>query len=136
MTLPRRGSDHSNRGDTVQPANQNSIEIPFTSHGGEAEVVEIHYDELSDDIEDVLQALREEKAKLHYWVTIAQECYRRRYFKAFERLLDIARTEANTNYDKSEEDRMLVFDSMAAYYVQLATKEKNTTKKIDLYKLA
>ena len=31
---------------------------------------------------------------------------------------------------------MLVFDSMAAYYVQLATKEKNTTKKVDLYKLA
>ena len=31
---------------------------------------------------------------------------------------------------------MLVFDSMAAYYVQQATKEKNTTKKIDLYKSA
>ena len=31
---------------------------------------------------------------------------------------------------------MLVFDSMAAYYVQQATKENNTTKKIDLYKSA
>ena len=104
MTLPRRGSDHGSRGDTSQPAV--SIEIPFTSHGGEAEVIEIVYDELNDDIDDVLQVLKEEKAKLHYWVSIAQECYRRRYFKAFEKLLDIARAEANVDYDKSEEDRV------------------------------
>ena len=104
MTLPRRGSDHGSRGDVGQPAV--SIEIPFTS-AGEAEVIEIVYDELNDDtIDDVLQVLREEKAKLHYWVTIAQECYRRRYFKAFERLLEIARTEANVNYEKSEDDRV------------------------------
>ena len=105
MTLPRRGGDHGGgRGDVQQPAV--SIEIPFTSHGGDAEVIEIVYDELSDDIDDVLQVLREEKARLHYWITIAQECYRRRFFKAFERLLEIARTEANVNYDKSEEDRV------------------------------
>ena len=31
---------------------------------------------------------------------------------------------------------MVVFDSMGAYYVQLATKEKNSSKRSDLYKSA
>ncbi len=83
-------------------------------------MIEIVYDELSDDIDDVLQVLREEKARLHYWITIAQECYRRKFYKAFERLLDTARTditrgEANVNYDKSEEDRVRLF----MYYLQI-----------------
>lgn len=100
MTLPKRGSDPGGRGQSAV-----SIEIPFTSHGNEAEVIEIVYDELSDEIDDVLQVLREEKAKLHYWITIAQECYRRKYYKAFERLLKSS-NEANTRYEKSEEDRV------------------------------
>ena len=100
MTLPRGDQ----RGHHAQSAD--SIEIPFTS-GGDGEVIEFVYDQdLSDEIDDVLAALKEEKAPLYYWVTIAKECYRRRYFKAFERLLDSARVEANINYDKSDEDRV------------------------------
>lgn len=99
MTWPRRGGDH--RGDSGQPAS--FIEIPMSSNEAEVTIV---YDDLSDDIEDVLQLLKQEKARLHYWITIALECYRRNYYKAFERLLDIARSEADMNYDKSEEDRV------------------------------
>ena len=104
MTLPRRGSDHGGRGDSQQAAV--SVEIPFTSHGGDAEVIEIVYDELSDDIDDVLQVLREEKARLHYWITIGQESYRRNLYKAFEKLYEISKSEANINYDNSEQDRV------------------------------
>ena len=99
-----RGDSYKNHGG---PQSAGSIEIPYTSHGGDDDTtIEIGYEDLSDDIDDVLQALREEKARLHYWVTIAKECYRRRYYKAFERLLDTARVEANINYDKSDEDRV------------------------------
>jgi hypothetical protein len=111
MTLPKGGSDFGLRSEASQPAV--SIEIPFTSHGGDAEVIEIVYDELSDDnISDVLQVLREEKARLHYWVTIALECYRRGQFIAFERILETARVEANISYDNVEEDQVCHNNSM------------------------
>ena len=85
-----------------------SIEIPFTSHGGDAEVIEIVYDELSDEnIGDVLQVLREEKARLHYWVTIAFECYRRGHYQAFKQILETGRLEGDIGYDKCEEDQVL-----------------------------
>ena len=48
-------------------------------------------------------------------------------------LLEVARTEANVNYEKADEDQMKCLDTLAAYYVQEANKEKKSEKKRELF---
>lgn len=125
MTLPRGENPYSETGPLAW-------EIPSASDDFDS--VQILYDDLEDSSnEDILQLLKNEKAHLKYWVSIAREYYRRGRFSDFENTLDTARKEANITYDKSEEDQMEVFDSLAAYYVQLATKEKKSDKKRELF---
>ena len=45
----------------------------------------------------------------------------------------MARTEANVNYEKADEDQMKCLDTLAAYYVQEANKEKKSEKKRELF---
>ena len=47
--------------------------------------------------------------------------------------MEIARTEANINYEKADEDQMKCLDTLAAYYVQEANKEKKSEKKRELF---
>ena len=60
----------------------------------------LQFDELPEDSEEVYQILKAEKAQLHLWNTIAIEYYRRGNRQAFLRILEKARTEANTHYAK------------------------------------
>ena len=52
-----------------------SVEIPL--QGSETEVIEIAFDELPDDVEEVMHILKAENAQMHLWVTIAIEYFRR-----------------------------------------------------------
>ena len=136
MTLPRRGGQDSGpRVDYSQPGD--SIEIPLTSagEGGEAEVIEIMFAELEDDANIIaaLELLRAERARMQYWVVIALECYRREKFQFFEKILEDAHKMADTNYRDSKEDQMQLYDALAAYYVQQATKEKKSERKRELF---
>ncbi|XP_046852275.1 RNA polymerase-associated protein CTR9 homolog isoform X2 [Xenia sp. Carnegie-2017] len=60
------------------------------------------------------------------------------YFKEgrtsdFVQLLEAAKTEGNINYTNSDRDRMICLDTLAAYYVQEAKKEKNKEKKKEMF---
>ena len=52
-----------------------SVEIPLL--GSDTEVIDIAFDELPDDVDEVMHILRAEEAQMHLWVTIAIEYYRR-----------------------------------------------------------
>merc|ERR1719210_96984 len=108
-----------------------SVEIPL--QGSETEVIEIAFDELPDDVEEVMHILKAESAQMHLWVTIAIEYFRRDKKENFTKLLEVARTEANVNYEKADEDQMKCLDTLAAYYVQEANKEKKSEKKRELF---
>ena len=103
-----RGYDYSGHGD--HGPRPTSIEIPFRGDGGEAEVIEIVFEELSDDtIDEVINVLTNEKSQLHYWISIAYECYRRGLQDSFEKVLETARHEANLSYNKVEDDQVRRF---------------------------
>ena len=102
MTLPRGENPYSETGPLAW-------EIPSASDDFDS--VQILYDDLEDSSnEDILQLLKNEKAHLKYWVSIAREYYRRGRFSYFENTLDTARKEANITYDKSEEDQVIFAD--------------------------
>ena len=42
-------------------------------------------------------------------------------------------SEGNINYTNSDRDRMICLDTLAAYYVQEAKKEKNKEKKKEMF---
>jgi hypothetical protein len=48
-----------------------SLEIPLL--GSDSEVIEISFDELPDDVEEVIHILKTEKAALNLWTTLATE---------------------------------------------------------------
>lgn len=48
-------------------------------------------------------------------------------------LLENAKKDARTDYKENEKDQMKVLDSLAAYYVKLANKERNKEKKKELF---
>ena len=98
-------------------------EIPSASDDFDS--VQILYDDLEDSSnEDILQLLKNEKAHLKYWVSIAREYYRRGRFTDFENTLDTARKEANITYDKSEEDQV-IFTVILNLKKKLKTSFKN-----------
>ena len=107
-----------------------SIEIP--TKDDPSEVIEIEFDQLpsADDMQQVLTA---ESAQLGIWVTLAVEYYRQGKESEFVSVLDRSRAEANLDYDRSEEDQMRQLDSLAAYYVQQANREKKSERKRELF---
>ena len=57
-------------------------------------------------------------------------CHKR---ESQDNVLDILILEGNINYTNSDRDRMICLDTLAAYYVQEAKKEKNKEKKKELF---
>ena len=53
--------------------------------------------------------------------------------KSLEKAISLFRTEANIDYPKADEDQMKQLDTLAAYYVKMANKEKKHERKRDLY---
>ncbi|KAL1452732.1 hypothetical protein WDU94_006936, partial [Cyamophila willieti] len=108
----------------------NSIEIPLRDT--DSEVIELQFDQLPEGNE-AIAILTQENAQLHYWVTLALEYYKQGHVNDFLKILEAANTEAGQDYRDVEKDQMQMFDMLAAYYVQMANKEKNKEKKEEYF---
>ncbi|XP_050409526.1 RNA polymerase-associated protein CTR9 homolog [Patella vulgata] len=106
-----------------------SIEIPLRDTD---EVIELDLDQLPEG-DEVLSILRQEVAPLHIWVTLALEYYKQGFVDDFVKILESSRTDAGIDYQNFERDQMQSLDTLAAYYVQMAHKEKNKDTKRELF---
>ena len=97
------------------------------------QVIVIPFDELPEDADDVVNILTKESAPLHQWVSLALEYYRQGHEQEFVTILEASRTDANLDYNKSEEDQMKQLDTLAAYYVQQTKKEKKADRKREFF---
>ena len=106
-----------------------SVEIPLRESD---EVIEIPFSELPEG-EEVLGILTGERAPLHLWVSLGVEYYRQGKVADFVSILEQSLSRADLNYDGFDRDQMRAYDTLAAYYVQEANKEKNKDKKRELF---
>ncbi|CAG5134684.1 unnamed protein product [Candidula unifasciata] len=106
-----------------------SIEIPLRDTD---EVIELDLDQLPEG-EEVLSILKQEVAPLHIWVTLALEYWKQGSADDFVKILEASRTDASLDYSNFEKDQMKSLDTLAAYYVQQAHKEKNKDRKRELF---
>lgn len=61
------------------------------------------------------------------------EYYKQNHSQDFVKILEASRTDSNIQYDNFEHDQMRALDTLAAYYVQQAHKEKNKERKKELF---
>ncbi|CAG7835863.1 unnamed protein product [Allacma fusca] len=108
------------------------IEIPLRDTD---EVIEIDATQLPDHNE-LLTILRQENAPLNTWFAVALEYYRQGKDDDFLKIIEVARKEANQTYKDCEKDLMRVLDSLAAFYVKKANKERVKEKRRDLFSKA
>lgn len=106
-----------------------SVEIPLRDTD---EVIELDLAQLPEG-EEVLGILKQENTMLNIWITLALEYYKQTKVEDFVKILEAARTNANLDYHSHEKDQMTCLDTLAAYYVQQARKEKNKDKRTDLF---
>uniref|UniRef100_A0A8D1M3V4 RNA polymerase-associated protein CTR9 homolog n=1 Tax=Sus scrofa TaxID=9823 RepID=A0A8D1M3V4_PIG len=105
-----------------------SIEIPLRDTD---EVIELDFDQLPEG-DEVISILKQEHTQLHIWIALALEYYKQGKTEEFVKLLEAARIDGNLDYRDHEKDQMTCLDTLAAYYVQQARKEKNKDNKKDL----
>ncbi|KAE9416876.1 hypothetical protein Angca_004307 [Angiostrongylus cantonensis] len=112
-----------------------SVSIPLRD-SVEDEIIEISFDALPEG-DEVLEILRAEKASLHFWIDLGLEYYRCGRVDDFVRLLEVSGSEASLDYPEVENDQMRALDILAAYYVRLGHKERNSKeRKRDLFSKA
>lgn len=105
-----------------------SIEIPLRDTD---EVIELDFDQLPEG-DEVISILKQEHTQLHIWIALALEYYKQGKTEDFVKLLEAARIDGNLDYRDHEKDQMTCLDTLAAYYVQQARKEKNKDSKKEL----
>uniref|UniRef100_A0A914UXQ8 Uncharacterized protein n=1 Tax=Plectus sambesii TaxID=2011161 RepID=A0A914UXQ8_9BILA len=91
-------------------------------------VIELDFDNLPEG-DEVIGILKQEHAALHIWVKLALEYFKRNNVEDFVRLLEASGSEASLDYTDYERDQMRALDTLAAYYVLEAHKERNKEKK-------
>ncbi len=102
-----------------------TIEIPLKDSD---EVIELSIDQLPDG-EEVLSILKQEHCPLHVWIRLSLEYYKQGRTDDFVHILEASRTNANNQYKNQDKDMLKALDTLAAYYVQQANKEKSKEKK-------
>ncbi|XP_070619280.1 RNA polymerase-associated protein CTR9 homolog [Erythrolamprus reginae] len=102
-----------------------SIEIPLRDTD---EVIELDFDQLPEG-DEVISILKQEHTQLHIWMALALEYYKQGKTEDFVKLLEAARIDGNLDYRDHEKDQMTCLDTLAAYYVQQARREKNKDNK-------
>ncbi|XP_062380128.1 RNA polymerase-associated protein CTR9 homolog isoform X2 [Sardina pilchardus] len=105
-----------------------SIEIPLRDTD---EVIELDFDQLPEG-DEVISILKQEHTQLHIWIALALEYYKQGKTEDFVKLLEAARIDGNLDYRDHEKDQMTCLDTLAAYYVQQARREKNKDAKKEL----
>ncbi len=120
-----------------------------------SQVIELDFDQLPEG-DEVISILKQEHTQLHIWIALAVsdelvygdiirilcknlttisfqlEYYKQGKTEDFVKLLEAARIDGNLDYRDHEKDQMTCLDTLAAYYVQQARKEKNKDAKKDL----
>uniref|UniRef100_A0A673JB81 RNA polymerase-associated protein CTR9 homolog n=1 Tax=Sinocyclocheilus rhinocerous TaxID=307959 RepID=A0A673JB81_9TELE len=96
-----------------------------------SQVIELDFDQLPEG-DEVISILKQEHTQLHIWIALALEYYKQGKTEDFVKLLEAARIDGNLDYRDHEKDQMTCLDTLAAYYVQQARKEKNKDAKKDL----
>lgn len=115
------------------------IEIPLKDYNDE--VIELDLDELPDGTE-VLEILKQERSPLNIWITLAIEYYKQEKDDDFVRILEecAERVQSHqlndSNFQESEKDQMRALDTLAAYYVKMANKEKIRDKRREYFQKA
>ncbi|KQK82736.1 RNA polymerase-associated protein CTR9 [Amazona aestiva] len=94
-------------------------------------VIELDFDQLPEG-DEVISILKQEHTQLHIWIALALEYYKQGKTEDFVKLLEAARIDGNLDYRDHEKDQMTCLDTLAAYYVQQARKEKNKDNKKEL----
>ncbi|XP_038047664.1 RNA polymerase-associated protein CTR9 homolog [Patiria miniata] len=105
------------------------VEIPLRDTD---EVIELDLDQLPEG-EEVLSILKQENAPLHTWLALGLEYYKQNQVDDFIKIFASWQSDANLDYGGNEKDQMTALDTLAAYYVQQARKEKNKDSKKDLF---
>ncbi|XP_033646150.1 RNA polymerase-associated protein CTR9 homolog [Asterias rubens] len=105
------------------------VEIPLRDTD---EVIELDLDQLPEG-EEVLSILKQENAPLHTWLALGLEYYKQSQVDDFVKIFASWQSDANLDYPGNEKDQMTALDTLAAYYVQQARKEKNKDSKKDLF---
>jgi RNA polymerase-associated protein CTR9 len=77
--------------------------------------------------------LKTERSRLGVWVNVAVEYFKQGQKDVFLKLLEVARLEGFNDYRDYEKDLMQIIDSLGAYYVQEANREKVKDKKRELF---
>uniref|UniRef100_A0A4W3H0L9 RNA polymerase-associated protein CTR9 homolog n=1 Tax=Callorhinchus milii TaxID=7868 RepID=A0A4W3H0L9_CALMI len=94
-------------------------------------VIELDFDQLPEG-DEVISILKQEHTQLHIWMALALEYFKQGKTEDFVKLLEAARIDGNLDYRDHEKDQMTCLDTLAAYYVQQARKEKNKDAKKEL----
>ncbi|XP_036312946.2 RNA polymerase-associated protein CTR9 homolog [Pipistrellus kuhlii] len=95
------------------------------------EVIELDFPHLLQG-DEVISILKQERTQLHLWIALALQYYKQGKTGEFVKLLEAARIDGTLDYRDHEKDQMTCLDTLAAYYVQQARKEKNKDNKKDL----
>ncbi|KAK0140225.1 RNA polymerase-associated protein CTR9 [Merluccius polli] len=113
------------------------LDLAFSHRGQEmtkhqtSYVIELDFDQLPEG-DEVISILKQEHTQLHIWIALALEYYKQGKTEDFVKLLEAARIDGNLDYRDHEKDQMTCLDTLAAYYVQQARKEKNKDAKKEL----
>nr|XP_054761257.1 LOW QUALITY PROTEIN: RNA polymerase-associated protein CTR9 homolog [Lytechinus pictus] len=105
------------------------VEIPLRDTD---EVIELDLEQLPDG-EEVLTILKSENAPLKTWLELGLEYYKKDSVDDFVKIFASWQADANLDYSGNEKDQMTALDTLAAYYVQQARKEKNKDSKKELF---
>ena len=109
---------------------RNTVEIPLKTSLDE--VIELDLRNLPDGNE-VIQILQSEKPLLNVWIPLALAYYKQKKEGIFLQILECSRNDATLGYKDFEKDQMKALDTLAAYYVSLGNKEREPSKKKELY---
>ena len=98
------------------------IEIPLK---GKNEVLELDLNDLPAEAQDIINILREEEVPLELWLRFALEYFRRGRPDAFQDILNASLSnDLAYVYSRQRKERVAILNALAAYYIDLAAKEK------------
>lgn len=116
------------------------IEIPLKDSADE--VIELDLDFLPDG-QEVLEILRQERAPINIWISLAIEYYKQEKDEDFVRILQLCTENIIKSHQQNEKsspeiekEEMKALDTLAAYYVKMANREKGRDKRREFFQKA
>jgi len=101
------------------------------------QVVEVKIAELPEDPTDIIDILKAELAPLDLWLQFAITYYKLGNIDAFKLILSEGTEPAiGQLYPQAKKERIAILNTLAAYYTNLATKQKEKTKKDEYFNQA